>query len=132
MNLKTLLSTSALVAPALAVAHQMTVTEINGVVVKTDTDLAYIERRLPFWVGTFAPKDAREPIVDALERLSERVAKSGLGQVNVEHIATAIQAGIGTIEAQPDKMPPVGNGHGDQPHQSDHGQQTERRAGGGH
>jgi hypothetical protein len=107
-----LLSSVAVAIPALATAHDMTIAKIDGFNVKTDGDIVVIRRDLPYIAGAFVPKEHRITVIEALNRLSTRVAQAGLAEseVTVGEIAKAVT----TISDQPDKMAKtaVQNGHG--------------------
>jgi hypothetical protein len=131
---QSLLAAPLTTVPKIGPAHNMMVTEIDGIGVKTNADLAYIDRRVPYIAATHIPLYERPAVTDALGRLAERVGKvRSLKVTHREMVARMIDDSIRAINLQVEKMPMAGNGHDTDTH-SPAGtvQPREQRATGGH
>lgn len=114
MNFKRLFATSSLAAPTLAVAHDSLVSEINGIMIKSTADLAYVHRRLPLIGTTFIPPAGRDGVNQSLLDLHGRVAAAGrLPTAARDSVKRDILKTIEKINDQPEKMAHTQNGAGE-------------------
>lgn len=114
-NISKFFSTLATKVPALDVAHNVTLAEIDGIAVKTIADLALVNHRLPYVAATFVPLGDRDAVVESLGRLSTRVGQCNLNKKDVDFIVKKIALTAKTIKGQVEKMPKATNGAGAAP-----------------